>query len=347
MKNRNWRPSGAEKVLAATCVLGALALAASTWTAKARAAKREDATIGTMPWKMAKPRARFASARVGNSWVLLGAVLSGRAARSDAEVFDLTASPWRRQFGVALPTPLLPRFDQTAGAVGSDVFIFGGMSGRQIVIGQGEKLNMTTGKVTAIAPMPTPRRMAHSVVANGKMYVVGGMNAAVKRVGTLEIYDTRTNTWSKAEAMKVGREADAVVWNGQIVVAGGYNGARIGDGVLKDVESYDLKTGHWRTMPSLSLPISAHHVSVAGDWLFLWGDYLTLSRVLAYNARTGQTKDLTQTGFLPRRHTETTVLENHVFVAGGNTSDVLAPLDDVQIFDAKQLVKMAAAIPKA
>lgn len=334
--------SRAEKSFAAVCGLAMLCLGAGVWLASLRGEVVTGATVSAQNWRLAQPRVRMASALVGKQWWLLSGIDSTNAPRGDAETFDLSQKPTAHARGVLASTTLLPRNDQTAQASGRDIYIFGGLNPVLSVLGDVEKLDTRTGIVTSMAPMPTPRRMPHSILYRGKIYVVGGSIASRARVNTLEIYDIATDTWSTGAPMSIARECDVALWNGQILALGGYNGdAQSGQGVLSSVESYDIATGKWRALPGLSRPISAHHTIVSGDWVFLFGDYLTLSRVLAYNARTGVTRELPASGFTPRRHVEAVAYQGRVYIAGGNTDDKRPPLGDVQVFDLKKLRRMA------
>ena len=319
---------------------------ACAWFSRGRDLTARGAETSGGEWRLTIGRARMASAVVGDTFWILGGLDAGHAPRASAEYFDLTRNPTRKSVA-NLSMSLLARYDQTAQAAGNDIYIVGGLDTFQKVQNTLEKLDTSTGVITTLAPMPTPRRMAHSVIYGGKIYVIGGSNAVMKRVTTLEIYDIAKGTWKRGAPMQVARECDVALWKGQIIVAGGYNGnaSTSSSGVLRDVECYDIATDKWRQIPALTQPISAHHAVVSGDWVFLFGDYLTLSRVLAYNARTGKTRELADCGFAPRRHVVAAAYKGRAYVVGGNADDNQAPLDEVQIFDLKKLQQMAQATP--
>jgi len=296
-------------------------------------------------WRLSRQRARMASALVGNRFWVLGGLDASRGARPDAETFDLTRTPRQTTRGLLSPAPLLARYDHTAQASGTDIYLIGGLSALGQVVGTLEKLDTRSAVVTTLAPMPTPRRMAHSAIYGGKIYVVGGTNTLRQRVGTLEIYDIATDTWKTGRAMHIARECDVALWKGQLIVAGGYSASPQNGGVLRDVEIYDIAADRWRRAPALPRPISAHHAVVSGDWVFFFGDYLTLSRVLALNARTGQSREIEAPGFTPRRHVVATSYRGRAYVMGGSTDDTLPPLDDVQIFDLQKMRQMAQSAP--
>lgn len=339
----------AESTLAVICLLALALLGIGAYFSRGRGDETSGAATA-QSWRLTRARTRMAAARVGNTFWILGGLGPNRAPRADAETFDLSLSSAPTARGLLAPTLFSPRYDQTAQAWGSNIYIIGGLDGMGKVLDTVEVLDTRTGLVTPLSPMPTPRRMAHSVVHEGKIYVVGGSGAARSlnaggRLSTLEIYDIASNTWKSGAPMRVPRECDLALWRGQIIVAGGYNGEATDKGVLRDVESYDIARNRWQRLTALAQPISAHHTIVSGDWVFLFGDYLTLSRVLAFNARTGVTRELDNTGFTPRRHVVAVTHQNRAYIAGGNTDDTLPPLDEVQLFDLKKLREMAQTTP--
>src|SRR6516162_2502841 len=140
-----------------------------------------------------------------------------------------------------------------------------------------------------LAPMPTKRGAASAVVANGKIYVTGGVNSlpgvtengvhptrAQNVVETVEEYDPASNSWKSLRPMLVARNHHlALGADGRVYVIGG----RIGSGFISSasnnidlVEMYDPATDMWtpRTrMPSARSAIAGGlyngtHLLVAG-----------------------------------------------------------------------------------
>ena len=113
-----------------------------------------------------------------------------------------------------------------------------------------------------LAPMPTKRGAASAGVANGKIYVTGGVNSlpgvtengvhptrAQNVVATVEEYDPATNSWKSLRPMLVARNHHlALGADGRVYVIGG----RIGSGFISSgsnnidlVEMYDPATDMW------------------------------------------------------------------------------------------------------
>ena len=91
------------------------------------------------------------------------------------------------------------------------------------------------------ASMPTPKYFVSAAVMNGKIYVIGGVNA-IGSVNTVEEYDPVTNVWTSMPSMSTARNPSASSVGNKIYVIGG------GVGVyLTLVEEYDPVTNIWVT----------------------------------------------------------------------------------------------------
>lgn len=110
--------------------------------------------------------------------------------------------------------------------------------------------------------LPTSRSGVATAVVDSKIYIIGGKTYSNKSgpgmsaLSTVEVYDTRTNTWHKATDMPTPRiAARAAVFSGEIYVLGGYNEIKVrGERYKKIVEVYNPRTDTWtrkRDMPSL------------------------------------------------------------------------------------------------
>ena len=113
----------------------------------------------------------------------------------------------------------------------------------------------------ALAPMPTKRGAAVATAVGNKIYVIGGATTPPgssqtsidqshpqQVVGTVEIYDPESNTWSQGSPMPTPRNHAAIgVVNGKIYVIGGRVGAAF-IGLASDtsvVEAYDPGSNSW------------------------------------------------------------------------------------------------------
>jgi N-acetylneuraminic acid mutarotase len=121
------------------------------------------------------------------------------------------------------------------------------------------KKEWLSSKLGQLAPLPTPRRHLSAVSLNNRIYVIGGEtipgpNQAVP-VGTNEMYDPATNTWTTKAPMPTPRIGlSLAVLNNKIYAIGG---ATYSDGkliALNTVEEYDPETDSWRSCESMPTP---------------------------------------------------------------------------------------------
>jgi N-acetylneuraminic acid mutarotase len=98
-------------------------------------------------------------------------------------------------------------------------------------------------------------------VINGKVYIMGGLNNLVS--SEMQIYDLKTDTWTKGPDMPTARYSSAAVaYKDKILVFGGCTGADFANNQLPTtkVEEYDVYGGN---------PPKA--VSAKGKSASLWG----------------------------------------------------------------------------
>lgn len=119
--------------------------------------------------------------------------------------------------------------------------------------------NGFAGDWQQISELPTWRRGMAAAAVKGKIYLTGGfdhhknLGGGAPALSTVDVYDTRTNTWQKAASMPTARiSARAVVFSTDIYVFGGTE--KIRGEYTKIVEMYDTRTDTWvrkRDMPTL------------------------------------------------------------------------------------------------
>jgi len=116
-----------------------------------------------------------------------------------------------------------------------------------------ERLNSTefydekNDKWTMSSPM-NEKRSSHSAVAfRDKIYILGGVNSTY--LNTAEIFDTTTQQFTSISPMSHPRIQFAVAISGEkIFCFGGENS----DSTIDSVESFNMKTGEWKSEKKLS-----------------------------------------------------------------------------------------------
>jgi len=129
-----------------------------------------------------------------------------------------------------------------------------------------------------LPPMPTPRGAEAAVPVGNKIYVVGGAKipsgielpdglsprGPVEILGTTEMFDTETNTWTALQPMTLPRNHHDIAYlDGKLYAIGGMVGSCFPSGWASNVsmnEVYDIATDTWSTsapMPTARSGIGA------------------------------------------------------------------------------------------
>src|SRR5947207_12327434 len=110
---------------------------------------------------------------------------------------------------------------------------------------------------------------AHSAVLlkNGKVLVIGGLNAQTAPANSAELYDPALNTWTATPNMITSRyDLGAVLLlNGKVLVAGGVNAGASGASPLASItaaELYDPDTNTWASAASMNVARSFFAMSL-------------------------------------------------------------------------------------
>ncbi len=123
---------------------------------------------------------------------------------------------------------------------------------------------------TTVKPMLTERMGFGVAVVNGKIYAIGGWNAAEQYLNRNEEYDPVTDTWVTKEPMPTRRCYCAVAaWQNKIYVFGGHTSTT---NATAKVEVYDPLTNSWNITPT-AMPTARSGLSanVVNDRIYLLG----------------------------------------------------------------------------
>jgi N-acetylneuraminic acid mutarotase len=116
----------------------------------------------------------------------------------------------------------------------------------------------STNSWTRLADAPAAHLAGAAAVISGKLYVVGGYNAAGQVTAALHVYDPATNTWAAKATMPTPRVESAVsVLGGKLYAVGGLNNVD----ALSAVEVYEPATNTWSAKANMP---SARHGLATG-----------------------------------------------------------------------------------
>jgi N-acetylneuraminic acid mutarotase len=168
------------------------------------------------------------------------------------------------------------RQEHGAAAIGTDIYIVGGVSGPGLTT-RVEKYDTTTDKWSTVAPIPSGLHHPNVAAADGKLYLLGGMisNITAKvvwpAVPTSYVFEPSKNTWTQLSNMPNERGSAATAVHGkQIYLLGGLP---VMGTALTTVSSFDIATGKFTVHPDMALPEGRDHggAVVIGDLLYYIG----------------------------------------------------------------------------
>jgi len=180
--------------------------------------------------------------------------------------FDPAAGQWTQ-----LPSNPVPVHHGAAAAIGNKFYVLGGFrlpdTGKVGWYPENKAWVFDLDKNTwsALPPMPTARGALAAVAVGKKIYVSGGAKiptgvnlpdgltagGPVELLGTLEVFDTETNTWKQLKPMSLPRNHHSVAYaDGKIYAVGGRVGSCFSNGWSSNVsmnEAYDIAGDTWTT----------------------------------------------------------------------------------------------------
>ena len=153
-----------------------------------------------------------------------------------------------------------------ARAIGSKIYVVGGMAGNGASLATVDVFDPTTNVWSTASAMSTRRDNPGAAVLDGRLYVFGGRtrNADGTVVDatllSVEMYDPSSDAWTARAPMPTGRRTMVVgLLGGRAQVMGGE--VQGGTGVAFANEEYDPLTDTWTVLTPMSTP---RHGAVAG-----------------------------------------------------------------------------------
>jgi N-acetylneuraminic acid mutarotase len=168
----------------------------------------------------------------------------------------------------------MPVFSSCGGSavIQSKLYVFSGCTrsgtGAQIPAGFLDRYDPATNTWTALHTAPVSHFQPVVGAVAGKLYVVGGTDAANTVTGRVDMYDPATNTWSTRASMptpRVGAAGNAVP--GKLEVIGG----RSGTTYYGTVEAYNPVSNTWSTQSSMPTTRAALGVGGLNGFLYAIG----------------------------------------------------------------------------
>lgn len=124
----------------------------------------------------------------------------------------------------------------------------------------------------SMTPLPKPRYECSAVVADRKLYVLGGIvcEPYKQHSNTVVVWDPDKNSWSKSVSMiKCRSSFGTVVLKGEIYVLGGYDG----ESYLKQVEKLSPRKSSWEQVPDMRQTRTCFSAAALHDFIYAIGGY--------------------------------------------------------------------------
>ena len=202
-------------------------------------------------------------------------------------------------------------------------------------------VNATEDSWITLESMSTPRYRLGVAVVDGKIYAIGGFSydseSGNSVVGTNEMYDPETNTWTTMASMPTARAAFAIaVCQNKIHVIGGTG---TGDPLFScDHEVYDPQTNTWETKEGREFG-AYFCANVVNDKIYVIGGQvqwfppcMARDQNIVYDPLTDTWADLAPIPVAVERYAST-VVDNKIYVIGGIDYSSSTETALVQIYD--------------
>jgi N-acetylneuraminic acid mutarotase len=177
-----------------------------------------------------------------------------------------------------------------------------------------------------------------TLLSDGRVLVAGGQSFGV---GTAELYDPTTGTWTATASMSAGRIDHTAVLlpDGQVLVTGGYTYDTTGNNgtALSSAELYDPSTGTWTATGSIAQARAGQTATLLSDGTVLvsGGQDIrnnaglgNLATAELYDPIGGTWTATAQMVEARYGHTATLLLDGRVLVFGGGSTAATAELYD-------------------
>ncbi len=184
------------------------------------------------------------------------------------------------------------------------------------------------------SPMPTARVGAAAVAIGSRIFVVGGMDGFGRTLGTVELYDTIGDRWTKLPDLpKPRHHAGAAVLDGVLYVIGGIGGSK--SAPTSDVYAYYEGSNEWVIKASLPTPRSAFAIALMDRSIYAIGGIDTLGETneLAMYRPDTDAWEIKTPALTKRDHLEAAGINGKLYVAGGRSGSIGKPLALLEIYD--------------
>jgi hypothetical protein len=251
------------------------------------------------------------------------------APNGDLRLFgDAYVRVWTAATGAWAPFSTAARFEVAwVPLEGGGILAFGGRNVDQTPLNEARAFDPATNTWSSRGALTVARANATAIVAQGKAFVIGGLNGSNQLEPSIEVLDLATSTWSRASNLPEARGApDAVPFDGKILIAGG----EVQNGDSAETVLLDPISGVTSAGPRLSLARRRFDLVAATD-----GRVFAIGGAIMGEIPTGVVDEIDTAGvrpgprlLQPRSDSATIGLaDGRIFVAGGNGNGWLSSVE--------------------
>ena len=188
---------------------------------------------------------------------------------SEVKVFDVN----NLNKTTDIPPIIKVRCDSKSVYLKGELYVFGGYCPKGNHVKSVEKYSFINKRWSVVADVPGERQKFCTCAFIDKIYIFGGIYSNIFSLNSCSsiALDTKNSKWSSIEKMNEERKmASCAVFEERIIVSGGRNR----NYPLNTVESYDVFTDTWKTMPYMIERRCGHSLVRVKRKLFVVGGAL-------------------------------------------------------------------------
>lgn len=229
------------------------------------------------------------------------------------EKYNVNTNEWS-----VLTESSIPKQFPSSAIVDGNLYLFNGDLESKSMNNKMEVVNISTGDISFSTNNPQPVHAGGVATWKGKIYSFGGktINSPATYSDKLYEFDPAKKLWTEKAHMPEKKECKGVAWNGKIYVVGGYNGKP-----SNKIDVYDIAADKW--LESIKMPdeVSANSVDAFDNKIYTFNDYTTQTMIGCLDLGTNKFSLLKQQGMTPRRHGGAHIINDKVYIVGGNKNE--------------------------
>jgi N-acetylneuraminic acid mutarotase len=290
-------------------------------------------------WRVTGPlnigRTALTATRLQNGAVL---ITGGHALFADgqigsplaaSELFDPVTGTWQVAGNMQIArvghsATFVPWLDVSGSPVDGLVLVIGGDSGGGLSAARTAEMFSARDRRWRSIEAPLFGHIGHTatLLADGRVLVVGGEDGSGAVTSAVEIYDPRTGLWTAVASLNTPRSAHTaeLLNDGRVMIIGGRNLTSS----LTSIEIFDPGSGSWSESAPLGLARNGHTSTLLADGRVLVAGGATESTAATaelFDPLSGKWTDAGKLNAGRSGHVAATLADGRILIGGGQDSD--------------------------